>query len=141
MRSTPYFQWLHQGSPLAACDFILVGCSSCGLEQHQDLAIANSLAQVEALAVGRDAAVDEPHRAYAGDRPSSVIAFDVLTPFRLGSLLAMYEHKVFVQSLVWGVNAFDQWGVELGNKFARALCRPRVATAERRRSRHGSVAC
>ena len=114
-----FFQMLHQGTPRAALDFILPVQSSCGNAHAQQLAIANCLAQAEAFAYGQRS--PDPHRVHAGNRPSSLLLFGQLTPAVLGSLIALYEHKVFVQSVVWGINAFDQWGVELGKKLAVSI--------------------
>jgi len=133
-----FFQLLHQGSARAALDFILPARSSSGSQVHQDLAIANCLAQAEAFAFGQDAAQVEadlrqqqlpaariaeliPHKVHAGNRPSTLIMFPHLDPATLGRLIALYEHKVFVQSVVWGINAFDQWGVELGKKLCESI--------------------
>ena len=117
-----FFQLLHQGTACAALDFLLPVNSSCGNQAQQDLAIANCLAQAEAFAFGRDAATAQsPHRIHPGDRPSTLIMFPRLDPATLGSLIALYEHKVFVQSVVWGVNAFDQWGVELGKQLCETI--------------------
>ncbi len=114
-----FFQMLHQGTPRAALDFILPGQSSCGNQHAQDLAIANCLAQAEAFAYGQRSS--ETYRVHEGNRPNSILMFKRLSPATLGSLIALYEHKVFVQSVVWGINAFDQWGVELGKKLAVAI--------------------
>ena len=133
-----FFQLLHQGSARAACDFLLPVISSCGSQPQQDLAIANALAQAEAFAFGQDAAQVEaelrrqglaperiagllPHKIHPGSRPLTLILFPRLDPPTLGGLLALYEHKVFVQSLLWGVNAFDQWGVELGKQLCERI--------------------
>jgi glucose-6-phosphate isomerase len=115
-----FFQLLHQGTLLAAMDFLLPVQSSCGNRLQQQLAIANCLAQADAFAFGQ-ANADNLHRHYAGKRPSTLLMFKRLDPFTLGALIALYEHKVFVQSVVWGVNAFDQWGVELGKKLCEGI--------------------
>ena len=115
-----FFQLLHQGSARAALDFLLPVKSSCGNQPQQDLAIANCLAQAEAFAFGQDAAL-LPHKVHPGSRPSTLIMFPRLDPATLGRLIALYEHKVFVQSVVWGVNAFDQWGVELGKQLCDTI--------------------
>lgn len=114
-----FFQMLHQGTPRAALDFILPAQSSCGNQPVHDLSIANCLAQLEAFAYGQQS--DDPHRIHEGNRPSSLILFQKLQPATLGALIALYEHKVFVQSVVWGGNAFDQWGVELGKRLAEGI--------------------
>ncbi len=114
-----FFQLLHQGTPRAAMDFILPLESSCGDASHHELAVANCLAQAEALMFGEASGPDVPaYKGHAGGRPSTLILFDRLDPRNLGALLALYEHKVYVQSVLWGINAFDQWGVELGKKVA-----------------------
>jgi glucose-6-phosphate isomerase len=110
---------LHQGTPRAALDFLLPARSSCGDQAAQDLAIANCLAQAEAFAFGQQ--VEDPHKVHEGNRPSSLVMFPCLQPATLGALIALYEHKVFTQSVVWGINAFDQWGVELGKKMAMEI--------------------
>jgi glucose-6-phosphate isomerase len=133
-----FFQLLHQGTLRAALDFLLPAKSSCGNQPQQDLAIANCLAQAEAFMAGNPAANVRaelerqkkspeavqylvPHKVHAGDRPVTIVAFPQLDPATLGRLVALYEHKVFTQSVIWGINAFDQWGVELGKKLAEQL--------------------
>jgi glucose-6-phosphate isomerase len=107
-----YHQMLHQGTHLVPCDF-LVPVAGTGA------AAENALAQAAALMAGKDAA--EPHRRFDGNRPSSTLMFKALDPHTLGQLLALYEHKVFVQGIIWNINSFDQWGVELGKDIARTL--------------------
>jgi glucose-6-phosphate isomerase len=114
-----FFQMLHQGTPRAALDFLLPALSSCGSQEGQDLAIANCLAQAEAFAFGQGS--DNPHKVHEGNRPGSMLLFRQVDPATLGALIALYEHKVFTQSVIWGINAFDQWGVELGKKMAEAI--------------------
>jgi glucose-6-phosphate isomerase len=133
-----FFQLLHQGTQRAALDFLLPIRSSCASQAQQDLAIANCLAQAEAFALGQDAAAvradlskarmsDEkiaallPHKIHQGSRPLSLLMFEQLDPLTLGRIIALYEHKVFVESVVWGDNAFDQWGVELGKKLCETI--------------------
>jgi glucose-6-phosphate isomerase len=141
-----FFQLLHQGTARVAMDFLApVGASSRFQRQH-DLALANCVAQAEAFAFGqtelqvrRDLASKgvaedeiarlEPHKVHVGNRPSSVILFPRLGPRALGRLIAWYEHKVFVQSVIWDVNPFDQWGVELGKKLAGSMA-PAVENAD-----------
>jgi glucose-6-phosphate isomerase len=130
-----YFQLLHQGSAVVPADFIACCRPHHGLRGHHQRLLANFFAQPEALARGMDereaaaalraqrvpeAAVGRvlPQRIFAGNRPSTSILLDALTPRALGALIALYEHKVFVQSVIWNVNAFDQWGVELGKTLA-----------------------
>jgi glucose-6-phosphate isomerase len=133
-----FFQMLHQGTPRAALDLLLPARSSCGNQPQAELAIGNCLAQAEAFAYGysREQAAAElsarklpaervellaRHKVHAGNRPVSIIAFQRLDARTLGSLVALYEHKVFAQSVVWGINAFDQWGVELGKKMCEEV--------------------
>jgi len=136
-----FFQLLHQGTQRAALDFLLPAKSSCGDQDHQDLAIANCMAQAEALMAGQSAetvraelerqklppariAALVPHKVHHGGRPSSLWLFEKLDPATLGKLIALYEHKVLTQGVVWGVNSFDQWGVELGKKRPSNSPRP-----------------
>ncbi len=133
-----FFQLLHQGTQRAALDFLLPVNSSCGNQAQQDLAIASCLAQAEAFALGKDAhevgadlarqklsperrAALLPHKIHDGSRPLSLLLFERLDPATLGRIIALYEHKVFVQSVVWGDNAFDQWGVELGKTLTESF--------------------
>ena len=133
-----FFQLLHQGTPRAALDFLLPARSSCGNQAQQDLAIASCLAQAEAFMTGQFAATVRaelkrqempaarleplvPHKVHPGSRPSTIVLFQKLDPATLGKLVALYEHSVFTQSVVWGINAFDQWGVELGKKLCEQL--------------------
>ncbi len=114
-----FFQMLHQGTPRAALDFLLPALSSCGDQAAHDLAIANCLAQAEAFAFGQ--ALDDPHKVHEGNRPSNIVMFPGVQPATLGALIALYEHKVFTQSVLWGLDAFDQWGVELGKRLATSI--------------------
>jgi glucose-6-phosphate isomerase len=113
-----FFQMLHQGSPRAAIDLILTLRSSCGREDLHELALANALAQAEAFLHGRSGEGVTAHQLHEGGRPVSMLLLQRLDPASLGALVALYEHKVFVQSVLWGINAFDQFGVELGKKIA-----------------------
>jgi glucose-6-phosphate isomerase len=140
-----FFQLLHQGTARVALDFIAPVHASSRFQGRHDLALANCFAQMEAFAFGQtedqvradlnrsglDAAeIDEllPHKVHAGNVPSSLILFSRLGPRTLGRLIAFYEHKVFVQSVIWDINPFDQWGVELGKKMANAMV-PAVSSA------------
>ena len=116
-----YFQLLHQGTSLIPVDFIAVANSNAdgAAEQHEQL-LANCLAQSLALMEGRENSA-EPHRSSPGSQPSNTLIMKALSPFALGSLLALYEHQVFVQSIIWDINAFDQWGVELGKTLATEI--------------------
>lgn len=133
-----FFQLLHQGTSTVALDFLAPVNASSPYQQQQNLALANCFAQAEAFAFGqtesqvradlsaKGAAEDEiarliPHKIHPGNRPSSIILFPRLGPKTLGRLIALYEHKVYTQSVIWGINAFDQWGVELGKKLADSL--------------------
>lgn len=110
------FQFLHQGTRSSSIDFLLPLDSRHDAKQHE-LLVANCLAQGEALMQGRTDTA-EPHRHFDGNRPSTTILYDRLDPYTLGMLLAMYEHKTFVEAAIWGINPFDQWGVELGKTLA-----------------------
>jgi glucose-6-phosphate isomerase len=114
-----FFQALHQGSDTLPADLIGVIRPDHGHRANHDALLANLLAQSEALANG--AASDDPHRAYPGSRAHTVMLLDALTPASLGALLALHEHSVYLQSVLWDINAFDQWGVELGKKIAGEL--------------------
>jgi glucose-6-phosphate isomerase len=118
-----FFQLLHQGTLRAALDVILLRVSPIGDTKAQALATANGLAQIETFAMGQQDA--DPHRRHAGSRPQSVLVLDELTPAVLGALIALYEHKVYVQSVIWGINAFDQFGVEAGKR----VCNEMLATS------------
>ena len=127
-----FFQLLHQGTAEVPMDFIAPVKSSGGRQDQQDLALANCLAQAQAFAVGHDGKDVPSHKKHPGNRPSTLILFEKLDPRTLGRLVALYEHKVYVQSVVWGINPFDQWGVELGKKMATAMA-PAVTSASVRR--------
>ncbi len=125
-----FYQLLHQGTTVVPADLIGILEPTRRVGDHQDFLLANLVAQAEALAFGRSASelrdegIDEaliPHKLMPGNRPTSVIFTDRLTPASLGALVALYEHSVFVQSVIWGIDAFDQWGVELGKKLATAI--------------------
>ncbi|WP_435830107.1 glucose-6-phosphate isomerase [Nocardia salmonicida] len=115
-----FFQMLHQGTTPVPCDFIGVLEPDHAHQEHHDLLMANLFAQTRALAFGDPDNPDapSPHRTFPGNRSSNTILLPRLTPYTLGQLIALYEHKVFVQGWIWGVNSFDQWGVELGKKLA-----------------------
>jgi glucose-6-phosphate isomerase len=122
-----FYQLLHQGTEQVAIDFLLPARSGVGRQGQQDLAGENCLAQAWALAVGdpsdaaRDGSGRGPHMRYPGKRPSSLLLFERLDPATLGKLVALYEHKVYVQGVIWDVNSFDQWGVQLGKRLASEL--------------------
>ncbi|POZ61851.1 glucose-6-phosphate isomerase [Chromobacterium alticapitis] len=131
-----FFQLLHQGTRLVPCDFILPLNSHYPLGSQHDVLVANCLAQTEALMRGKSEAevmlelghlsgeaLDMllPQKLFPGNQPSNTLALDSVTPYSLGMLLALYEHKVFVQGVIWGINSFDQWGVEYGKQLARRI--------------------
>ncbi|MBX3272087.1 MAG: glucose-6-phosphate isomerase [Sandaracinaceae bacterium] len=135
-----FFQLLHQGTRRVPVDFLAPVRSHHPLPDHHDQLLANLLAQAEALMVGKTEAEARaeliasgaseatvarlaPHKVFEGNRPSTTILFDLLDPRTLGALLAFYEHRIFVQGRIWGVNSFDQWGVELGKQLASAVLR------------------
>ncbi|HMN96032.1 MAG TPA: glucose-6-phosphate isomerase [Phycisphaerales bacterium] len=125
-----FYQLVHQGTRLIPCDFVAVARPPEELGRHHDMLLANVLAQAEALAFGktpeevRAEGTPErlvPHRTFDGNRPSSMIVVESLTPAALGALVALYEHSVFVQGTIWNIDSFDQWGVELGKVLAQRI--------------------
>ncbi|HHE31424.1 MAG TPA: glucose-6-phosphate isomerase [Chlorobaculum parvum] len=133
-----FFQLLHQGPNIIPVDFIMPLKSQNSIGNHHDMLVANCFAQSEALMRGKSEAEARkeleasglsgldlkmllPHKLFPGNRPTNTILLDQLNPFSLGSLIALYEHKVFVQGVVWNINSFDQWGVELGKQLAKAI--------------------
>ncbi len=114
-----FYQLIHQGTKLIPCDLIGFYETLNPLGEHHDLLMANVFAQGEALAFGADN--DNPHRVFEGNRPTNTILARILDPTTLGSLVALYEHLVFTQGVIWDVNSFDQWGVELGKKLAQRI--------------------
>lgn len=133
-----FYQLIHQGTDVIPCDFLIAANPQENLPPHHAKLVANVLAQSEALMLGKteaeviaelktqgmdDARIKEltPHKVFPGNRPSNTIMYSKLTPETLGSLIALYEHKVFVQGTIWNVNSYDQWGVELGKQLAKAL--------------------
>jgi glucose-6-phosphate isomerase len=134
-----FFQLLHQGTRLIACDFIGFCQALNPLGDQHDLLMANLFAQSAALAFGKTA--DEvkaegtpddlvPHRTFEGNRPSNTILAERLTPRSLGALVALYEHSVFVQGAIWNIDSFDQWGVELGKALAKRTAAEISSTSE-----------
>jgi glucose-6-phosphate isomerase len=141
-----FYQLIHQGTTLIPCDFIAFHRTLNPLGRHHDLLLANVFAQAEALAFGKTA--DEvraegtaerlvPHRTFEGNRPTSVILADRLTPETLGTLVALYEHSVFTQGVIWHIDSFDQWGVELGKQLAQRII-PELESATEPSLRHDS---
>ena len=140
-----FYQLLHQGTDPISADFIAPTISQSELGDHHEKLLSNFLAQTEALMRGRtlDEARAElkaqgltppevdrlaPHKVFPGDRPTNSILMEKLTPETLGALIALYEHKIFCQGVIWGVNSFDQWGVELGKALAKTIL-PEIAKA------------
>ena len=141
-----FYQLIHQGTHLIPCDLIFFARSLNPLADHHDLLVANVFAQAEALAFGRTAeevraegVADDlvPHRTFEGNRPTNVIMAEQLDPSALGKLVALYEHSVFTQGTIWGIDSFDQWGVELGKNLAKRIV-PELVAAEEPELRHDS---
>jgi glucose-6-phosphate isomerase len=139
-----FYQLIHQGTKLIPCDFLAPVATQNPMGDHHAILLSNFFAQTEALMKGKTA--DEvraelkgsklspaelealvPQKVFTGNRPTNSILFQKLTPRTLGSLIAMYEHKIFTQGIIWGINSFDQWGVELGKQLAKAIL-PELAT-------------
>jgi glucose-6-phosphate isomerase len=133
-----FYQLIHQGTKLIPCDFLAAAQSQNPRGEHHDILLANYLAQTEALMLGKTPEevraelsaqgkspeqIEEltPHKTFPGNRPTNSFLYPRLTPRVLGSLIALYEHKIFTQGVIWDVNSFDQWGVELGKQLARAI--------------------
>jgi glucose-6-phosphate isomerase len=125
-----FYQLIHQGTRLIPCDFIAFGRPLTPLGRHHDILMANVFAQAEALAFGKTPSEVKaegtpewlvPHRVFEGNRPSNILLAERLTPQALGTLVALYEHSVFTQGVIWGINSFDQWGVELGKALAQRI--------------------
>ena len=125
-----FYQLLHQGTRLVPCDFIVFGKSLNPLGRHHELLVGNAFAQAEALAFGKTPEQVKaegtpdwlvPHRVFEGNQPSNTLLAQQLTPETLGKLVALYEHSVFTQGVIWNINSFDQWGVELGKALAQRI--------------------
>ncbi|HEX3525934.1 MAG TPA: glucose-6-phosphate isomerase [Thermoanaerobaculia bacterium] len=141
-----FYQLIHQGTRLIPCDFIAFQRSLNPLGRHHDILLANVFAQAEALAFGKTAdevraegAAEElvPHRTFEGNRPSNLLLLDSLTPDALGKLVALYEHAVFTQGVIWGIDSFDQWGVELGKVLAKKII-PELESTDEPKLAHDS---
>jgi glucose-6-phosphate isomerase len=141
-----FYQLIHQGTRLIPCDFIAFGRALNELDQHHDILLANVFAQAEALAFGKTRGQVKaegtpewlvPHRVFEGNRPSNTILADELTPATLGKLVALYEHSVFTQGAIWGIDSFDQWGVELGKVLAKRII-PELESEEEPKLAHDS---
>ena len=150
-----FYQLIHQGTKLIPCDFLAPVQTQNPIGDHHEKLLANFFAQTEALMKGKtaieaqseliaaklpDAEIEQltPHKVFSGNRPTNSIFFKKLTPATLGSLLAMYEHKIYVQSVIWDVNAFDQWGVELGKQLANKIL-PELKSADKITSHDAST--
>nr|AHB50478.1 glucose-6-phosphate isomerase [Mayetiola destructor] len=152
-----FYQLIHQGTRLIPCDFIAPAVTHNPIAGgiHHKILLANFLAQTEALMAGKTEAQAKaeleksglsgdklakllPHKVFTGNRPTNSIVVKKMTPFILGSLIAMYEHKIFVQGIVWDINSFDQWGVELGKQLAKAI-EPELATGDKVTSHDSST--
>ncbi|MEZ5933177.1 MAG: glucose-6-phosphate isomerase [Alphaproteobacteria bacterium] len=133
-----FYQLIHQGTELIPADFLAAAISQTPLGDHQEKLLANFLAQTEALAFGKTEAEARaeleasglkgealeallPHKLFEGNKPTNALLYPKLTPRMLGRLIALYEHKIFTQGIVWGINSYDQWGVELGKQLAKAI--------------------
>jgi glucose-6-phosphate isomerase len=141
-----FYQLIHQGTHLIPCDFIAFARALNPLGRHHDILLANVFAQSEALAFGKtreqvkaEGTADElvPHRVFEGNRPSNTILAERLTPETLGKLVALYEHSVFTQGVIWDIDSFDQWGVELGKVLAQRII-PELESPEEPSLRHDS---
>jgi glucose-6-phosphate isomerase len=141
-----FYQMIHQGTKLIPCDFIGFVQPLNSLGRHHDLLLANMFAQAEALAFGKTSqevlaeCTPEwllPHKTFEGNRPSSTILLERLTPEALGKLIALYEHSVFTQGVIWEIDSFDQWGVELGKALAERII-PELETGADLQLKHDS---
>jgi glucose-6-phosphate isomerase len=144
-----FYQLIHQGTDVIPCEFLVAANGhEPELREHHALLLANCLAQSEALMKGRtleearasvkDAAL-APHKVFPGNRPSTTLIYPRLDPATLGRIVALYEHRVFVEGTIWGINSFDQWGVELGKELATALL-PLVQSGTGFEAKDGSTA-
>jgi glucose-6-phosphate isomerase len=143
-----FYQLIHQGTRLIPCDFIAFAQALTPLGPHHDMLLANVFAQAEALAFGKTAEQVKaegtpdwlvPHRVFKGNRPSNMILADQLTPEILGKLISLYEHCVFTQGVIWNIDSFDQWGVELGKVLAQRIIPELESVAEPKLSHDSST--
>jgi len=142
-----FYQLIHQGTKLIPCDFIAPVFTHNEIGDHHTLLLSNFFAQTEALMKGKSETVVKeelsakgmsaeevehlaPHKVFPGNKPTTSIMFDKLTPQTLGALVAMYEHKIFVQGVIWDINSYDQWGVELGKELAKKILPELTSEAE-----------
>jgi glucose-6-phosphate isomerase len=114
-----FYQLIHQGTQIIPCDFIAAAVSHNPTGDHHQKLMSNFFAQTEALMNGT--AHDNPYRVFEGNRPTNSILIKQITPYSLGQLIALYEHKIFVQGIIWNIYSFDQWGVELGKVLAKKI--------------------
>src|SRR5690606_36210239 len=150
-----FYQLIHQGTRLIPCDFIAPAQSLNPLGQHHQILLSNFFAQTEALMNGKtmEQVVDElkkdgkdqeeieklaPFKVFEGNRPTNSILLKKVTPYTLGSLIAIYEHKIFVQGIIWNIFSFDQWGVELGKQLAKSIL-PELGDEEKVTAHDGST--
>jgi glucose-6-phosphate isomerase len=143
-----FYQLIHQGTRLIPCDFIAFAHALTPLGRHHDMLLANVFAQSEALAFGKTPEQVKaegtpdwlvPHRVFEGNRPSNTILADRLTPAALGKLVALYEHSVYTQGVIWNIDSFDQWGVELGKVLAQRIIPELVSSSETKLEHDGST--
>ena len=135
-----FYQLLHQGTRIVPAEFLIAAEGhEPGLKHQHEILKANCLAQSEALMVGtqQEDPQPAPERRFAGNRPSTTLAYQRLTPFVLGQIIALYEHRVFVEGAIWGINSFDQFGVELGKKMAKDVQNDPEAMAQMSASTRG----
>jgi glucose-6-phosphate isomerase len=141
-----FYQMIHQGTSPVPCDLIAFAKPLHEIADHQDILLANFFAQSEALAFGKTPAEVRaegtpdwlvPHRTFTGNRPTNTLLCEKLSPRMLGRIIALYEHKVFVQGSIWRVNSFDQWGVELGKVLAKRII-PELSGAKPAKTAHDS---
>jgi glucose-6-phosphate isomerase len=141
-----FYQLIHQGTKLVPCDFIGFFQPLNPLGRHHDMLLANMFAQAEALAIGKTSQEVRaegapewltPHKTFEGNRPSSTILLERLTPEALGKLVALYEHSVFTQGVIWNIDSFDQWGVELGKALAAHII-PELEAKDKLELKHDS---
>ena len=114
-----FYQLLHQGTSIIPCDFIMSAQSHNPIGDHHEKLISNCLAQTEAMMKGTPH--ENPFRVFEGNRPTNTFLLKKITPYSLGKLIAFYEHKIFVQGIIWNIYSFDQWGVELGKVLANKI--------------------
>ncbi|MFZ4771576.1 MAG: glucose-6-phosphate isomerase, partial [Ferruginibacter sp.] len=114
-----FYQLIHQGTSVIPCDFIAPAQTHNPLGEHHSILISNFFAQTEALMTGTDH--ENPYRVFEGNRPTNSFLIKKITPYTLGQMIALYEHKIFVQGVIWNIYSFDQWGVQLGKVLANNI--------------------